>query len=102
MLGVFRAGLDYSQEQGVKQWYFLVTPALARMIKRIGVPLVQLGPGIEHRGFRIPYVTDPEQGCDVATSRSPLIARMLEGDTPFYRRFSEISSTSSVALSASA
>lgn len=90
MLGLFRAGLAYSREKGLKQWYFLVTPALARMLARIGVCLKQLGPEIEHRGIRVPYVTDPERDSALAAARSPVVAKMLQGKEPYYRRFSEL------------
>ena len=97
MIGLFRAGLAYSRKMGIKHWYFLVTPALARMLGRIGVSLKQLGPEIEHRGVRAPYLTDPELSCEVAVGHSPIIAKMLQADTPFYRRYSELTPEHKVA-----
>ncbi|HEB97048.1 MAG TPA: PEP-CTERM/exosortase system-associated acyltransferase [Sedimenticola thiotaurini] len=90
MLGLFRAGLQYSRANGLKQWYFLVTPALARVIGRIGVALTEIGSPVEHRGTRIPYVTDPFRSCSDAMQYSPVIARMFSRPLPAYRLFSEI------------
>ena len=90
MLGLFRAGLEYSRHNGLKQWYFLITPALAKMIERIGVTLQEMGDAVQHRGKRIPYVTDPSCSCRNAMKKSSVIATMFSKPQPAYRLFSEL------------
>ncbi len=97
MLGLFRAALTYSRQHGILQWYFLITPALAKMIQRIGVSLQPLGPAVEHRGKRIPYVTDPFSSCRESMEKSPIIARMFSDESHAYTRFSEIKPEHKVA-----
>ena len=90
MLGLFRAAFAYSQEYSVDRWYFLVTPALARMVNRLGISLEQIGSEVRHRGIRIPYVTDPAIGRRETMLKSEAIADMLTRDVPHYRFFSEL------------
>jgi len=90
MLGLFRAALGYSLNHKVKHWYFLISPSLARIIKRIGVTLQKIGPEIEHKGTRAPYVTDPVASCRASMKQSPLIAKMFSKDIPAYQLFSEL------------
>jgi len=97
MLGLFRAALAYSRNHGLRQWYFLITPALARMIRKLGVLLEQMGPSVEHRGTRVPYVTDPEESCRTAFGKSHQIAEMFNRNVPAYRLFSELSPEQKVA-----
>lgn len=44
--------LDYSRLHGIESWIFLVSPGLARILSRIGIPMETCGPTIEHRGRR--------------------------------------------------
>jgi len=55
MLGLIRAAREFGLKNGVISWYFLVEPALARIIKRVGIDLNRCGPGVRHKGLRYPY-----------------------------------------------
>ncbi len=55
MLGLIRAAREFGLNKGINSWYFLVEPALARIIKRVGIDLYRCGPGVQHRGLRHPY-----------------------------------------------
>lgn len=49
---VIIGALDYSKDRNIDWLVFLICPSLARILKRIGVPMEECGPEIEHRGVR--------------------------------------------------
>lgn len=53
--GLFRAAIDYSIENDVREWYFIVAPALACFIRREGFSMQKIGDACEHKGQRTPY-----------------------------------------------
>ncbi len=55
ILGLIRAAREFGLKNTINSWYFLVEPALARVIKRVGIDLYRCGPGVQHRGLRHPY-----------------------------------------------
>ncbi len=50
-----------SLDRGITQWVFFVTPALARILRRMGIELDEVGAPCEYRGIRIPFVAKPDQ-----------------------------------------
>lgn len=56
--GLFRAASIYSEENGIDNWYFLSTKALARIIGREGFKMSQVGDVCYHRGERYPFKID--------------------------------------------
>lgn len=55
MWGLIRAALEYSRDQNLQNWYFIVAPALAGFLRREGFALEKIGEPCEHRGVRTPY-----------------------------------------------
>ena len=55
MLGLIRAAREFGLKNDINSWYFLVEPALARGLKRVGIDLHRCGPEVQHRGLRHPY-----------------------------------------------
>ena len=53
LLRLLRASLAWRPE--IEDCYFIVTPALSRVLKRFGIPLTPVGPKVEHRGTRLPF-----------------------------------------------
>jgi N-acyl-L-homoserine lactone synthetase len=85
LTALLRAALDYSREQGLRYWYFLISPALARMVRRLCISLTPAGEACELRGRRIPYVTDLERTLQESETLLGRLERM-----PAYRRHSEL------------
>ena len=56
LLRLIRASLAWRPE--IEDCYFVVTPALSRVLKRFGIPLTPVGPKVEHRGTRLPLRMD--------------------------------------------
>lgn len=54
-LRLLRASFEWGEAQGIDFCYFIVNPALARVLRRFGIPLEVVGRKVEHRGTRIPH-----------------------------------------------
>jgi N-acyl amino acid synthase of PEP-CTERM/exosortase system len=72
MLGLFRAATVYSHEHNISNWYFLTTPALARLLNHMNIQLINIGSACLHRGKRFPFITNLKEsekslrrGCSV-------------------------------------
>ena len=59
--GLFHASSQYSIANNIKKWYLLSNRALARVIKRQGFRVEQVGSSCEHRGQRAPYCFDVDE-----------------------------------------
>ncbi len=76
-------GASFGWRPEIEHCYFIVTPALARVLSRFGIPLRQVGGQVEHRGTRIPFqydVREAEQGMRETLAG---FASMTEGSRPF-------------------
>jgi N-acyl amino acid synthase of PEP-CTERM/exosortase system len=89
LVGLLRAAYGYNRTLGFRHWYFLVAPALARIIRRTGVGLQPVAPACEHRGLRTPYVSDVEQSRAAILGSGSAAAGFFSRE-PAYRLFSEL------------
>jgi N-acyl amino acid synthase of PEP-CTERM/exosortase system len=85
LVSLVRAIAGYCVENGIPRTVFFVTPALARILRRLKIDLTEIGDSIQHRGFRIPYVVDPLQ---VLKTLNKLFEKELHPSNP-YELFSE-------------
>ncbi len=92
MWGLIRAAGLYSAESGITDWYFLVTPALAHLLKRGGLDLRQIGDACEHRGLRVPHQLSVE-----SVLNNPLLRESYKAD---YRHYSGLTDGFSYKISA--
>jgi len=89
VLGLFRAAVQYSREHNIPYWYFLTTPALARILKRMHVNLIKAGGGCQHNGERHPFLVDLRDAVARARRGSAIIAQIL-GNKVGYIRYSQL------------
>lgn len=90
LAGMLRAAIEYTRDQNVRHLFFLINPALARMVKRMQFDITRAGPACDHRGIRHPYIANLDAAVFRAVTRSEEMARLfLDGDEP-YRLYSEI------------
>ncbi len=54
---VIAALMDYSQQRQIPNVLFLIAPALARVLRGLGLPMTRCGPVIVHRGKRCAFST---------------------------------------------
>lgn len=90
ILGLLRAAVDYSYENGISNWFFLTTPALARLINRMCIQLVRVGASCEHRGVRYPFIANLQEAERQATKGCSAIAEWRKQGAKSYHRFSEL------------
>ena len=90
ILGLLRAAVDYSYEHDISNWYFLTTPALARIINRLCIQLVKVGSPCDHRGVRYPFFANLREAEKQATQGCSMIAEWRKLAVKSYLRFSEL------------
>lgn len=66
--------------------FVMIEPALARMLKRIGIHFVQIGEVVDFNGKRAPYYVDARAtfhtlGCEYKTLSNILAAQLFAGET---------------------
>ncbi len=83
ILGLIRAAREFGLKNAINSWYFLVEPALARAIKRVGIDLYRCGPGVQHRGLRHPYYGEVETCFDRVFSGSCDVRIMFSRKSTF-------------------
>ena len=88
LMGLIRAAVAVSTERSIRQWLFLINPALARVLKHLKVNLQRVGPALDHRGTRIPYLSDVGRLQQLGRDRDGPIG-MLMAKGRAYRLFSE-------------
>ena len=88
--GLLSAAARYSEENNVPYWYFLTSPALARIISRLNIQLIEIGTACEHRGTRYPFLANLKQAIEQAKQGCPDLAYMLSRKVNSYKRFSEL------------
>lgn len=90
ILGLLRAAVDYSYENGISNWYFLTRPALARIINRLCIQLTKVGSPYNHRGMRYPFAANLKDAERQATEGSSIVAEWRNSTNQSYRRYSEL------------
>ncbi|MDA9982582.1 PEP-CTERM/exosortase system-associated acyltransferase [Gammaproteobacteria bacterium] len=89
---LIRSMAAYCCEHKIPQWVFFATPALARILRRLGIKLSKIGGASQHRGVRFPYVAEVEQIYDTLTLSTEHERSKYQISHP-YRLFSELHNT---------
>jgi N-acyl amino acid synthase of PEP-CTERM/exosortase system len=82
------AAYDYSNQNGIGYWYFLATPALARMVSMAKIPFTPAGAACNHNGVRVPYFADIERSHGLASNNSRQIQKIIDSTRAPYALFS--------------
>jgi len=53
--GLFHAAVEYGNENKILNSYFMTTMALAKLLKRAGLNLINIGSSCQHKGERFPF-----------------------------------------------
>lgn len=89
LIGLLRALFVYCLEHDIDYLLFLTTPALSRLLTRLNLQLEAVGPPIQHRGLRCPYLLDAEEAYFSLPHTSPDIATMFQRPMA-YHPFSQL------------
>ena len=83
------AAYNYSNQNGIGYWYFLATPALARMVSMAKIPFTLAGAACTHNGVRFPYFADIEHSHGFASNSSRQIQKIIDSTKAPYVLFSD-------------
>lgn len=56
--GLIRAAAEYCYGNNIHNWYFMTTNALAKVLRRGGLNLINIGEPCQHKGQRFPFKMD--------------------------------------------
>jgi N-acyl amino acid synthase of PEP-CTERM/exosortase system len=87
LLTIIWAAVNYCREHAVRYGFFLITPALAKLLTRFNIHLKAIGLSCRHRGLRCPYALNVEETYLGLTTCSKEITKLFEPIA--YRPFSE-------------
>jgi len=76
-LGLFRMVLQLSKNNGVKYWFALMEPSLIRLLSKVGIEFIPVGPVVEYFGLRQPCVGYIEDIMEGVQQRRPEVMRFL-------------------------
>jgi N-acyl amino acid synthase of PEP-CTERM/exosortase system len=83
-LGLIRAAREYCLSHEIRFSFFLITDQLARILIRVGMEIKPVGPRIQHRGLRRPYIHDNQEGYKAMELKSPRVYKMFQ-KSPAYK-----------------
>jgi N-acyl amino acid synthase of PEP-CTERM/exosortase system len=98
ILGLLRAAVDYSYEHEIQNWYFLTTKALARIINRLCIQLINVGSPCQHNGVRHPFIANLKTAEKQATEGCSLIGEWRKRSTISYFRYSDLEKPATSSL----
>jgi len=87
-MGLIRAARAYLLEHNVRYCFFLIADSLARILKRVGMEFIPVGPVSSYRGKRRPYIHDLQLGYREMPLKAPAMHLMFCNRTS-YRLASE-------------
>jgi len=89
-LGMIRAAGIYALKRDIDYCIMLITDAFARMLRKLGVTLVQAGPVIEHRGMRTAYLVDMRKSVVSMAKKSSGVRDLFRRSKHAYVRISSV------------
>lgn len=88
VLGFIRTLIIYGLDRGIEHYYLLITGALARLLRRLGMVLHPVGGPIEHRGWRTPYRMGVRESMVSLCRQSPAVRDLFARQGLAYQPFS--------------
>ena len=87
---MIRAAGIYALKRNIDYCIMLITDAFARMLRKLGVTLVQAGPVIEHRGMRTAYLVDMRKSVVSMAKKSSGVRDLFRRSKHAYVRISSV------------
>lgn len=89
-LGMIRAAGIYALKRNIDFCIMLITDAFARMLRKLGVTLVQAGPAVDHRGMRTAYLVDMRKSVMSMAKKSSAVRDLFRRSKHAYVRISSV------------
>ncbi|HPF58800.1 MAG TPA: PEP-CTERM/exosortase system-associated acyltransferase [Candidatus Competibacteraceae bacterium] len=90
LLGMVNALIIYGLHRGIECFHLLISQSFARLLKRLGVILQQVGNTIDYHGLRIPYQADIRETSKSLVARSALFRGLFSRRELAYQSFSAL------------
>lgn len=97
--GLFRAIWQYGQNAGINRCYILITHAMKRILKHIGLQLYQVGHESEFKGKRTPFLVDFQESKYTMLKKSTDIKRMFARKHLAYQPLSRLDALDPLSIS---
>jgi N-acyl amino acid synthase of PEP-CTERM/exosortase system len=95
-IGMIRTLVIFILKRDLTYCVLLVTDAFARLLRKLGLKLTQVGPAVEHRGMRTAYMIDMRETAMRMSKRSSMVRGMFRRSRHAYVRISSVASNDSV------
>jgi len=89
-LGMIRTLIIFALKRDIINCVMLITDAFARLLRKLGVKLRQVGPVTEHRGMRTAYLVDMRESALSMTKRSTAVRHLFKRSKHAYARISSV------------
>ncbi len=95
-IGMIRTMVIFTLKRKLSYCVFLVTDAFARLLRKLGLNLQQMGPAIEHRGQRTAYLIDMRETALLMSKKSSAVRAVYRRSKHAYSRISSVASGDTV------
>jgi N-acyl amino acid synthase of PEP-CTERM/exosortase system len=95
-LGMIRTIIIFALKRDLVHCVMLITDAFARLLRKLGVKLHQVGPVTEHRGMRTAYLVNMRESALSMSKKSSAVRDLLRRSKHAYVRISSIVSEGGV------
>jgi len=95
-LGMIRTLIIFSLKRDLVDCVMLITDAFARLLRKLGVTLRQVGPVTEHRGMRTAYLVDMRESALSMTKKSSAVRDLFKRSKHAYVRISSVSTDDTI------
>lgn len=89
-VGMIRTLVIFILKRGLQYCVFLVTDAFARLLRKLGLRLTQVGPAMNHRGMRTAYMIDMRETAMLMSKKSSVVRGMYKRSRHAYVRISGV------------
>ena len=89
-LGMIRTLIIFALKRDIVNCVMLITDAFARLLRKLGVQLHQVGPVTEHRGLRTAYLVDMRETALAMTRKSSAVRHLFKRSKHAYVRISSV------------
>jgi len=95
-LGMIRTFIVFLLKRDIVYSVMLVTEAFARLLRKLGFVLTQVGPAIEHRGMRTAYLIDMRETAMSMAKKSSAVRGLFRHSNHAYMRISNVAANNTV------
>lgn len=85
-LGLIKAVFHMSWAHGVTHWYAAMEPSLLRLLERLGIEFVRIGPLVDYFGRRQPCIAEVNHILAGIADRQPSVWNFITEDAPSFRQ----------------